>query len=472
MNSTPENEYWLICPVCHKPNPVGSRFCKHCWGATLRSVKPVSTQELEKILERHQTYVRRRRLFTRIAVGLVSCLALAAVVLPILYNYSEIPFRPLETLNSNSAPGEWAMFRHDLFNSGATGSRGVSPEGTVKWVFATGGAISSSLAVADGTVYFGSRDGKLYALDAATGAKRWECQTGSAVTSSPAIVGGIVYIGSNDGVLYALDAVTGERLWEFKTPYPIMSSPAVASGIVYFGGYDYSVYAVDAIRGTKIWQFKASAPVESSPAVANGILYIGSGSEYAYALNALTGKVHLRFKTSNAVFASPAVIDKTVLFASFNGYLYAVDGNARNWLREHETRPLWIQMWAFGLAPIPPAQSGLLWGIKLGRQVTSSPAVAGGSLYIGSDSNLLAIDLESHEEQWFFRTQGPVTSSPAVSGKTVYVGSKDGRLYAIDTASGEKLWDFLTGGEITSSPVVADGVVYIGSDDGKLYAIK
>ncbi|MCU1652868.1 MAG: PGF-pre-PGF protein [Pseudonocardia sp.] len=62
--------------------------------------------------------------------------------------------------------------------------------------------------VIEDTVYVGSYDQKVYALDAATGTERWTHTTGSRVFSSPAVVGGTVYVGSNDHTLYALDAVT------------------------------------------------------------------------------------------------------------------------------------------------------------------------------------------------------------------------------------------------------------------------
>ncbi|OEJ36542.1 PQQ-binding-like beta-propeller repeat protein [Streptomyces agglomeratus] len=63
----------------------------------------------------------------------------------------------------------------------------------------------------DGTVYIGSNDMKVYALDAATGTPRWTHTTGGAVCSSPAVVDGIVYIGSYDKKVYALDAATGQN---------------------------------------------------------------------------------------------------------------------------------------------------------------------------------------------------------------------------------------------------------------------
>ena len=59
--------------------------------------------------------------------------------------------------------------------------------------------------MAGGTVYVGSDDHKVYALDAATGHLRWTYTTGGAV-SGPAVAGGTVYVGSGDHKVYALDA--------------------------------------------------------------------------------------------------------------------------------------------------------------------------------------------------------------------------------------------------------------------------
>ena len=60
--------------------------------------------------------------------------------------------------------------------------------GTVLWEFETGGLVESSPAIGfDGTVYVGSADKKVYALDGRSGARKWEFVTGGDVSSSPAI---------------------------------------------------------------------------------------------------------------------------------------------------------------------------------------------------------------------------------------------------------------------------------------------
>src|SRR6266849_6664181 len=58
----------------------------------------------------------------------------------------------------------------------------------------------------DGTVYFGSYDHKLYALDR-DGHKRWEFLAGNVIIGTPALAAdGTIYLGAQDGKLYALGA--------------------------------------------------------------------------------------------------------------------------------------------------------------------------------------------------------------------------------------------------------------------------
>ncbi|WP_405727579.1 serine/threonine-protein kinase [Streptomyces sp. NBC_01537] len=111
------------------------------------------------------------------------------------------------------------------------------------------------------------------------------------------------------------------------------------------------------------------------------------------------------------------------------------------------------------------------WLFRAGDSVSSSPAVAGGVVFVGSnDHNLYAVDAATGEQRWKFRTHGRVGSSPAVVGGVVFVGSEDGNLYAVDAASGERRWKF-SSSPILASPAVAGGVVFVGSVDSNLYAV-
>ena len=99
------------------------------------------------------------------------------------------------------------------------------------WEFETGGSVWSSPAIgSDGTVYVGSYDNKLYAINGKSGVKLWEFETGWDVYSSPAIGSdGTVYVGSRDKKLYAIKT---ESLGLAKSPWPMRGQNPLHTGRV------------------------------------------------------------------------------------------------------------------------------------------------------------------------------------------------------------------------------------------------
>jgi outer membrane protein assembly factor BamB len=75
-------------------------------------------------------------------------------------------------------------------------------------------------------------------------------------------------------------------------------------------------------------------------------------------------------------------------------------------------------------------------------------------------------------EKWAYPTGGAVVSSPAVANGVVYVGSNDGSLYALNAATGKLLWSYATGGAVTSGPAVANNRVFVYSTGGVFYALN
>ena len=125
------------------------------------------------------------------------------------------------------------------------------------------------------------------------------------------------------------------------------------------------------------------------------------------------------------------------------------------------------------LYAVDAASGELRWRYETAEDgVSSSPTVVDGVVYIGSrDKYLYAVDAHSGELQWRYGTGAWVNSSPAVAGGIVYAGSYDHFLHAVDAVSGELRWRYETGDEVESSPAVADGIVYVGSRDNFLYAV-
>jgi outer membrane protein assembly factor BamB len=108
------------------------------------------------------------------------------------------------------------------------------------------GVLSSPALGNDGTIYLGCLDGKLYAVDAATGNKRWSFSSeGYFALGSPTVDGaGRIYFGDSDGILYAL-APSGQEVWRFRTDASIVSAPVISDeGILYATSCDSRMYAL------------------------------------------------------------------------------------------------------------------------------------------------------------------------------------------------------------------------------------
>jgi len=104
------------------------------------------------------------------------------------------------------------------------------------------GGFFSSPAIAFGHVYAARDDGTVYGFDEATGNVDWFFQTHDFIYGSPAVanVAGTppsVYIGSYDRRLYALDAQSGRRRWSFDVGGPVPGTAVVIGHTVYTSSF-------------------------------------------------------------------------------------------------------------------------------------------------------------------------------------------------------------------------------------------
>jgi outer membrane protein assembly factor BamB len=204
--------------------------------------------------------------------------------------------------------------------------------GKVRWKKRIGPAESSPL-VAEGRVFVGDWNGKVYALNANTGRITWTYQTGGKVKGGVAYAAGRVFVGSYDHHLYALRARDGKLVWKasaqerFGPEATFYSTPAVAYGRVYIGGTDGKVYSYGASSGKLRWSHDTGGYVYASPAVWNRLVFAGSYSSNFYAFDAATGDVRWQFRANGPISGSPTVLDGLVYFATLAKRTYAL--NAR-----------------------------------------------------------------------------------------------------------------------------------------------
>jgi len=340
----------------------------------------------------------------------------------------------------------------------ATVRAGAADPGAVRWRFGTQNRVYSSPTVVDGTVYVGSHDRRIYAIDAESGEQVWEFETEGLVDASPTVVDGTVYVGSRDGFLYALDAAAGEQLWRFETEGEIQGSASLVGDRVFVASDSDGVYGIDVESGQQAWREGLRAFNGSSLTAAGGSVLVRGPN--LLSLDGRSGWRDWTYDLAGGSLSSPTIADEQVfvgdrLLDRVGGQLHATsfEGGDEQ------------------------------WRVELDEYLDSSPTVAAGAVFVGgyspalsegaeSTGTVYAVSAGSGTDLWEFETGGRVLSSPTVAADQVVVGSWDGNVYGLGREGGVERWRVETAGKVSSSPTVVDGTAYVGSRDGNVYAIE
>jgi len=184
--------------------------------------------------------------------------------------------------------------------------------GDARWKFTlpantTFKGIRSSAAADSGTVVFGAEDGRIYALDAETGALRWTFDTGAPVAASILITGGKAIAGNLRGTLTALDLYRGQLAWEAETGAPIYANAIPAGDLVVVGNLAGSMSAFRTTDGMRAWKADLEGPVNSGGVLAGSTIYVGTMKKFAYGLDPDDGAVTWKVEAGGRIRTSPAV---------------------------------------------------------------------------------------------------------------------------------------------------------------------
>ncbi|AKB37164.1 cell surface protein [Methanosarcina siciliae C2J] len=366
----------------------------------------------------------------------------------------------------------WPKFGRDLNNTGQSPYAGPETNNTV-WTYATGGSLFScgSSIGADGTIYIGSADRNIYALNH-DGTLKWKYAVGGSnyIYGSPAIASdGTIYLGGGyDKNIYALNP-DGTLKWNYKTGNYIRGSPAIGSdGTIYFGSGDKKVYALNP-DGTLKWSYTTGGPIYGTPAIgSDGTIYIGSGDDNLYALNP-DGTLKWSYTTGDQIRNSAAIgSDGTIYFGSLDHNLYALnpDGTLK-----------WTYNTKDNRITTPATGSDDVYIIDY-YEIYASPSIGSdGTIYIGDNGGTLHAINPDGTLKWNTRIENRddhlYGSAPVIDANgNIYVGSYNNNVYALNP-DGTLKWKYATGG-CAHLPLAigSDGTLYIGSGDGNLYAFK
>jgi serine/threonine protein kinase len=362
--------------------------------------------------------------------------------------------KDLEALRYGSLPANIQVATPGGASTGADGGDGetsffdeVSDAGIQpRWTFKTEDEIRSTPSIFKDTVFVGSYDTNIWAIDLSEGSFRWKYATEGGIASSPVIEEqtGQVLFGSEDNTYYAVSVREGRLNWTYNTSDKIRSTGSVAHGHVFFGSDDGKLYALMANSGRHMWDYDTGVPVRTRPVVTNDRIIFGTEGGEVIGLE-LNGQRKWGFRARKAVSSSPVVdIEGVCYVGSFDNYLYAID-----------------------------ADSGYShWRIRTNGPIISSPAVDGNLVFIGSaDGKMYAINTQTGKERWTFETGAAIVASAIVHENIVYFGSTDKKFYAVDAKRGKEIWSFETDGAITSTAAIANDMIIFGSLDMTVYAL-
>lgn len=283
---------------------------------------------------------------------------------------------------------------------------------------------------------------------------------------------GTVYV-SYDQLVVAVNPISGAVQWKYSSKgAKFFAAPTVSDGSLYVGDYKGQLHAINAETGEQEWVYtpekeKLIGPLSPTAgdrviggvAVDSNKVFFGLGSRNVVAISRETGEKVWTFDTDHGVWATPIYVPAqaddpnsvpTLYVVSLDHHLYAIQ-----------------------------AETGKeLWRKDLGGAMPGTPAYDAehNRLYVGTFlSEVVAVDLTSHEIISRFKTDNWVWSSPALDGDMLYFGDLKGNLYAVQiTGEGLKqVWrKDVAKKAIRSTPLIAGETVIVSSKDEHVYALN
>lgn len=274
---------------------------------------------------------------------------------------SELPIR-----SAGFEPGGWddksstPVFDHGSIYVGTAEGSFVAIDdasGTELWRFTADGSIRTTPALSDEFVVFGTFSGTVYNLHKDSGKLAWAFDVESvvdepsrriAINSNPAIDGDTVFIGSRNMHLFALDLNSGEAKWTYRYHRSWVESSAVIDNGVLFIGSSFlrAQLSINAESGQLIWQNQSIKGLSfSTPTIANDGYYTGIAGGYnirqkedfapyggAVKLDKVSGNELWRFEIENfypdlkerGVVGGIIVSGSKVWFGAMNGMIYGL----------------------------------------------------------------------------------------------------------------------------------------------------
>jgi outer membrane protein assembly factor BamB len=306
------------------------------------------------------------------------------------------------------------------------------------WRAKAGRRFTGRMVVTGETIYGGSVDRKVYAVDLTSGQLLWSSRLGGLISGGVLVAGDTVYAASSrpEGRVYALDGKTGRRLWRTATG-PVGAPLALMGGVLVAETQRGEVLGLDPKAGTVRWRRKVG--VSRIPAVEadSGTIVIAT-VDSLFRLSSKDGKVVRRALSPGAI-VSPWIAHRGKLVAGTTDSL---------------------------VVAIDPADLRPRWRVTLDAPVLDSPAAGGDTLYAATRRGTLyriVADSEPVAEA-IAELDWPITAPVTVLDGLVFLGGADGVLRAL-RPDGSEAWRLSLRWPVELGPLpLADGLLAVGGD--------
>jgi outer membrane protein assembly factor BamB len=393
----------------------------------------------------------------------------------------------LGTLIVAAVAPSWTQFRIGPENNAVV-------EGVLEtaWRVETGGQISASPTMVDGTLYIGNNDGSLYAIDAGSGQIFWKAHVPNPLMSAPLIYGDVVIVGEGDptsrssspsepvmvgqgpSALIAFDRATGTQRWQLALTGSAMPTPAIIDGILVNHDGAGWINGVDPGTGEKRyanWIGSMASMTAALPVGDGDFITTGVGANAAWRLHAQDGRIVWKSpfsKGASGIGDCPPVSDGDRIYCDYVSPVWPDASTVIGHVTAERVYALRV------------ADGALMWDVALEsgslpiRNEAAIPLLAGGLLYLGSAVApwMHALDASSGLLVWELPTRGVVKGGVVAVDGVVYFGDLGGYLWAVDAKSGRVVGDKYMHTQFNvGSPIVVGKTLVIGSDSGSVIAV-
>ena len=374
---------------------------------------------------------------------------------------------------------EWAQAGGSASKSYGHPALAANP--TRAWTTSIAGAsqqrrLAAAPVVGGGKLFVFDTEGKVWAVDAASGAPVWQKSLRVSGDGSSSVFGGGVsydagriYVTTGTGQVAALDAESGDEIWKVQPSGPLRGAPTLAFGNVFVMTQDNQIFALDAATGEIEWNRAGSSGLSgvfgvAAPAAGAGTVIAGysSGELIAYRYEngtELWGDALARTNISTSV-GSLTDVDADPIIDG--GRVYALGQGGR-------------------MAAYELLSGRRIWDLSLAG--ISTPAVAGDWIFVlTDDARLLAIARATGKVRWISELphwkdekdkEGEIFwSGPALAGGKLYVASTRGALVAVDAADGSQTQIAELKDGVSLNPIVANNTLYVLDDGGTISAFR